>query len=153
MEFWKLEEFARFLDFEEIPRVSKIPNLVVDFSGFWTFGNSLNFGFLDFEAPARVSKTPKLGLEFLDFWIFGNSRNFGFLDLEAPARVSKNPNLGVDFFDFWNVGISSGSSIFGWVLVHVNGIRITFIRGFIRLKGISIGLGSDSSSRIPTNSC
>ena len=37
LEFWKLEEFARFLDFEAPARVSKIPNL---------WGGS--FGFLEF---------------------------------------------------------------------------------------------------------
>ena len=39
------------------------------------------------------------------------------------------------------------------VLLYVNGIRIDFNRDLIRLKGIRIGLGSYSSSRIPTNSC
>ena len=48
LEFWKLEEFWVFLDFEQIPRVSKNPKLE-EFWGFWgNFGNSRNFGFFGF---------------------------------------------------------------------------------------------------------
>ena len=39
LEFWKLEEFARFLDFEAPVRVSKNPNLWGGFLDFWNFGN------------------------------------------------------------------------------------------------------------------
>ena len=39
LEFWKLEEFARLLDFEAPVRVSKNPNLWGGFLDFWNFGN------------------------------------------------------------------------------------------------------------------
>ena len=76
LEFWKLEEFARFLDSEEIPRVSKVPNLEV---GFWILG-ILGTRFLDFEAPARVSKIPNLGVDF-----FGVLETRGILECWSSA--------------------------------------------------------------------
>ena len=45
LEFWKVEEFARFL---APARVSKNPKLGLGFLGFWIFGNSRNFGVLVF---------------------------------------------------------------------------------------------------------
>ena len=39
LEFWKLEEFARFLDFEAPARVSKNPNLWGGCLDFWVFRN------------------------------------------------------------------------------------------------------------------
>ena len=106
LDFWKLEEFWVFLDFEQIPRVSKNPKLGLGFLDFWIFGNSRNFGFfwskfLEFPKMkhsrnfgffwilSKFLEFPKirnLGWDFLDFWIFENSRNFlfpkirGFLD-------------------------------------------------------------------------
>ena len=67
MDFWKLEEFWVFLDFEQIPRVSKIPNLGVDFLDFWNFGNSRNL--LDFwilRLPLEFPKIQTFGVGFLE---------------------------------------------------------------------------------------
>ena len=95
------------MDFEAPARVSKNPNLGVEFLDFGNFGNSRNFGFfLDFEQIPRVSTNPKLGLGFLDFWNFGNSRNFGFFwILSKFLEFPKIRNLGWDFwiFGFWNL--------------------------------------------------
>ena len=107
-----------FLDFEQIPRVSKNPKLGLGFLDFWIFGNSRNFGvFLDFEQIPRVSKNPKLGLGFLDFWKL--EEFWVFLDFEQIPRVSKNPKLGLGFLDFWIFGNSG----FGEILLGVTLMR------------------------------
>ena len=115
LDFWKLEREPQNPKIEQIPRVSKIPNLGVGFLDFWNFGNSRNL--LDFWILRK----------FLEFPKFQKSKNsnpsFGFLEtragaskskIRAPARVSKIPNLEVGFLDFWNFGNSSGSSILGF---------------------------------------
>ena len=67
LEFWKLEEFWAFLDFEQIPRVSKNPKLGLGFLDFWNFGNSRNFGFFWISRlPLEFLKIQTLGWSF---WI------------------------------------------------------------------------------------
>ena len=105
LEFWKLEEFlARFLDFEEIPRVSKkIPKTPTQVSDFWKLEREPQNPKIG-QVP-RVSKTPNLGVGFFGFLEFWKLEEFArFLDFEAPARVSKNPNLWGECLDVWIFG-------------------------------------------------
>ena len=52
-DFWKLEREPQNPKTEQIPRVSKTPNLGVDVFGFLEFWKLEEFArFLDFEAPA-----------------------------------------------------------------------------------------------------
>ena len=77
VEFWKLEEFWVFLDFEQIPRVSKNPKLGLGFLDFWNFGNSRNFGFFWISRlPLEFLKIQTLGW---NFWILGILETRGIL--------------------------------------------------------------------------
>ena len=70
MEFWKLEEFARFLDFEAPARVSKNPNLWGGCLDVWVFGfletgvlirvfqGFLYDSLLCFRLPIKFNNTP-----------------------------------------------------------------------------------------------
>ena len=100
-----------FLNFEAPARVSKHPNLGVDFFGFLEFWKLEEFArFLDFEAPARVSKNPNLGVDF--FWNFGNSRNLlGFRILRLPLEFPKSGTLG---WIFWIFGFLETRGILEW---------------------------------------
>ena len=140
-DFWKLERERQNPKIEQIPRVSKIPNLGVNFFGFLEFWKLEEFArFLDLEAPARVSKilkiqkfqpkfriletrtgasksknransssfqnskNPKIPTQVSDFWKLERERQNP--KIEQIPRVSKIPNLGVIFLDFWNFGNS-----------------------------------------------
>ena len=77
LEFWKLEEFWVFLDFEQIPRVSKNPKLGLGFLDFWNFGNSRNFGvFWISRLPPEFLKIQTLGW---NCWILGILETRGIL--------------------------------------------------------------------------
>ena len=115
--FWKLEEFARFFDFEAPARVSKNPKLGLEFLEFWNFGNSRNF--------LKIQTSSK----FLEFPKFQNSKNsnpsFGFLETRAGASKSKIRANSSSFQNskpwggfFWIFGISETRgicSIFGFL--------------------------------------
>ena len=108
LDFWKLEEFARFLDFEAPARVSKNPKLGLEFLEFWNFGNSRNFlkiqkssKFLEFPKFQKSKKIhPKVGN-------LGNSRNLlDFWILRLPLEFPKIQTLGWVFFgflEFWKL--------------------------------------------------
>ena len=81
-DFWKLERERQNPKIEQIPRVSKIPNLGVIFLDFWNFGNSRNL--LDFWIW-------RLPLEFPKFQKSKNSNpSLGFLETRTGASKSKN---------------------------------------------------------------
>ena len=81
-DFWKLERERQNPKIEQIPRVSKIPNLGVIFLDFWNFGNSRNL--LDFWIW-------RLPLEFPKFQKPKNSNpSLGFLETRTGASKSKN---------------------------------------------------------------
>ena len=143
------------MDFEAPARVSKNPNLGVDFLGFGIFETRAGAGFLDFEAPARVSKNPKLGLGFLEFWNFGNSSGswiFGFWSSRSSFQKSKpwGGFFGILEFrklerdlDFWilrlplefpkirNLGWNFW--IFG---ILETGVLVRFFQGFYTVQGL-----------------
>ena len=75
-----------FLDFEQIPRVSKNPKLGLGFLDFWNFGNSRNFGF--FWILSKFLEFPKIRNLGWGFWIFA-MRN---MKLETRAGASKSKN-------------------------------------------------------------
>ena len=80
--FGKLEREPQNPKIEQIPRVSKIPNLGVVFLDFWNFGNSRNL--LDFWIW-------RLPLEFPKFQKSKNSNpSLGFLETRTGASTSKN---------------------------------------------------------------
>ena len=86
LEFWKLEEFVRFLDFEEIPRDSKIPKTPTQVSDFWKLEREPQNPKI--EQIPRVSKTPNLGVGFFGFLEFWKFEEFArFLDFEAPLKI------------------------------------------------------------------
>ena len=97
--FWKLEEFARFLDLEAPARVSKIPKIQKFQRKFRIFGNSN--GSVKIQKSSKFLEFPKfqtLGWFFLDFWNFGNSRNLlDFWILRLPFEFPKIQTFGVDF--------------------------------------------------------
>ena len=79
LEFWKLEEFARFLDFEAPVRVSKNPKLGLEFLDFWNFGNS--------SGSLQIQKSSK----FLEFPKFQKSKKitprFGILETRGICSI------------------------------------------------------------------
>ena len=118
LEFWKLEEFARFLDLEAPARVSKIPKIQKLQPKFRIFGNSS--GGLKIQKSSKLLEFPKfqtLGWFFLDFWNFGNSRNLlDFCILRLSFEFPKIQTFGVDF---WIFGILE------------TGVWIRFFQGFV----------------------
>ena len=118
LQFWKLEEFARFLDLEAPARVSKIPKFQKLQPKFRIFGNSN--GSLKIQKSSKFLEFPKfqtLGWFFLGFWNFGNSRNLlDFWILRLPFEFPKIQTFGVDF---WIFGILE------------TGVWIRFFQGFL----------------------
>ena len=115
-DFWKLERERQNPKIEQIPRVSKIPNLGVFFLDFWNFGNSRNL--LDFWIW-------RLPLEFPKFQKSKNSNpSLGFLETRTGASKSKNRANSSSFQNskpwggfFWIFGILETRgicSIFGF---------------------------------------
>ena len=113
-DFWKLERERQNPKIEQIPRVSKIPNLGVIFLEFWKLEEFARF--LDLEAPARVSKILKIQKFQPKFRIFGNSN--GSLKIQKSCKFLEFPKfqtLGWFFLDFWNFGKSRNLLDF-WIL-------------------------------------
>ena len=117
LDFWKLEREPQNPKLEQIPRVSKIPNLGVDFFGLLEFWKLEEFArFLDFGDIPRVSKIPKIQKLQPTFRIFGNSRRN--LKIQKSSKFLEFPKfqtLGWVFLDFWNFGNSRNLLDF-WIL-------------------------------------
>ena len=113
-DFWKLERERQNPKIEQIPRVSKIPNLGVVFLDFWNFGNSRNL--LDFWIWRLPLEFPKFQKFQPKFRIFGNSN--GSLKIQKSSKFLEFPKfqtLGWFFLDFWNFGNSRNLLDF-WIL-------------------------------------
>ena len=129
-----------FLDFEQIPRVSKNPKLGLGVLDFWNFGNSRNFGF--FWISRLPLEFPKIRNWGWDFWIFG-SRNFGFFwILSKFLEFPKIRNWG---WDFWIFGFLETRGILGFFWILSKFLEFPKIRnlgwdfwifGFLETRGI-----------------